>query len=158
MARGRKPKSEATKKRTGNAGRREAQPEGSWGSIKATPEQPAHLDSYALAKWKQLVPELGKVPGLLATIDQDMLWIYCQAYAKYLDAQAHINASGTICVSEKGNYYMHPALAVQGQAVSQMTKIAQKFGLSPKDRLDIKLDAVEESNDPISAFLKLRAG
>lgn len=88
----------------------------------------------ASAKWDEVIAELQEIPGLLSTLDGDVLSLYADAWQQFHDAQALIAEHGMIAHSEKGGAYQHPAVGIANKAREQITKLGSFFGLNPPAR------------------------
>ena len=93
---GRKPKPTAIKELEGNPGKRklnkkEPKPE------KGMPVCPEWLLPEAKAEWKRLCEKLNQM-GVLTEVDMAAFAVYCQSYARWKEAQEHIDSGGsTLC-------------------------------------------------------------
>ena len=155
--RGPAPEPTALKKLKGNPGRRpinESEPQFSTDM----PQCPEWLGDTGRAVWAQYVEVLSSVKGLLTAADGGMLSLLCEAWEDLHDARAEIAREGATCVSEKGGCYPHPAVGRKNSAAARIKAISAKFGLSPSDRVGLKLSPAEPQDDPLVAMLKARAG
>ena len=94
MQSGRKPKPTAVKALEGNPGKRslntgEPKPE------KKAPRCPAWLEGEAKKEWKRMAGQMEKL-GILTEIDMAAFAGYCQAYARWKEAEEFITQHGTI--------------------------------------------------------------
>lgn len=137
--RGPAPKSAAIKRLRGNPGGRklvddQPKPDGT------IPTCPDWLRGEAVTKWEQLAPQLHAC-GILANIDGDVLATYCQAWARWKEAEEMVGKSSQILKSAEGSIYINPALGASSMAIKQMLACMTKLGLSPTDRARLKVDA-----------------
>lgn len=103
------------------------------------PAKPDWLSEAASAVWDERIAELRDVPGLLSSVDGPALAAYCFAWARLHEAQALLDANGSlVCVGEKGGEYQHPAIGIQSKALEMIAKIGAKFGMTPSDRANLK--------------------
>lgn len=136
MARGRRAKPTAEKKRDGNPGKRplnKKEPEYALG----VPDPPAAVadDEVALAEWMRIVPILlnSKVltQGDLATVVG-----YCTQYSLYNKAKAEVDEHGITILGPMGKK-KNPAVTVLQDAGKQMRAFATELGLTPAARTKV---------------------
>lgn len=153
--RGRKPKPTHLKVLQGNPGKRplnknEPKPE------PRAPYCPRWLSKRAKEEWKRIVPELEKL-GLLTKIDMAALAGYCQAYARWREAEEILEREGlTMEHTNKAgatNVSLHPAFFAAQKYLAQMKAFATEFGLTPSSRSRINLPEQKEE-DEFEAFLR----
>ena len=92
--RGRRPLPTAIKELTGNPGKRplnldEPQPP------KVIPKCPKHLDENARKEWRRISLELHRL-NLLTIVDRAALAAYCQAWGRWVEAEANIQRFGGV--------------------------------------------------------------
>src|SRR3990172_1616378 len=105
---GRKPKPSALKRLQGNPGHRklnraEHMPDAT------VPDCPDWLRDEAKAEWERVVFALHEC-GILTNIDRAALAAYCQAYARWREAEEIVAMSSQIMTTVKGGDYINPAL------------------------------------------------
>lgn len=98
--RGRKPKPTALKVLEGNPGKRplnknEPQPE------KKAPRCPSWLEPEAKKEWKRMAKTLETI-GVLTQVDKAAFAGYCQAYARWKEAEEFLSKHGTIFKTPSG--------------------------------------------------------
>ena len=154
--RGRKPKPPVLRLLEGNPGKRPipdvVQPE----TGAHPPKCPAWLEPDAKKEWKRIAQELCDL-GLLSNLDVVALAAYCQAYARYKEAEqlisehgatyTHINKFGAENEMLRAHVYMSK---IQLQFIRQF---CAEFGLTPSARARMVLPKDEEE-DPFDAFVK----
>ena len=144
--RGRKPKPTALKVLEGNPGKRplnDREPV----PPKATLKCPAWLLPEAKKEWKRLAPAL-EAMGVLTMADLTAFEGYCQAYARWKEAEAFITQHGSISQTPSGS--------VQ-QNLKIMQSFCSEFGLTPATRARIIAGGGSEdgaSEDPMERLLK----
>ena len=97
---GRKPKPTAVKVLEGNPGKRslnrqEPKPE------KKAPRCPAWLEDEAKKEWKRMAKQMEQL-GILTEIDMAAFAGYCQAYARWKEAEEYISEHGTVMKAPSG--------------------------------------------------------
>ena len=129
--RGRKPKPTALKLIEGNRGKRrlnESEPKPPPGA----PDCPEWLHPEAAMEWSRVVPALDLL-GLLTKVDQVALAVYCQAWARYVEAEQAITSGGSVI---EGRYGIRPSpyVSISNRAVATMRAYCTEFGLTPSSR------------------------
>lgn len=130
--RGRKPTPTAIKELEGNPGKRplnakEPKP------VKKAPSCPKWLEPEAKKEWRRLSKLLEQL-GVLTELDMASFAAYCQAYARYKEAEEFITQHGSIVKTPSGYWQQVPQVA-QAQTYSKiMLRLAEQFGLTPSAR------------------------
>ena len=150
---GRKPKPTAIKKLEGNPGKRplnEHEPVPPKGEIKC----PSWLEPEAKKEWKRLAPSL-EAMGVLTTADITAFAGYCQAYARWKEAEEFISQHGSIFQTPSGYVQQVPQVSIAQQNLKIMQSFCAEFGLTPATRSRI-VAAGEGGNeeDPMAKLLK----
>jgi P27 family predicted phage terminase small subunit len=135
---GRKPKPNIIKIRQGNPGGRplnddEPEPE----MPDECPEPPDHLNDIAKKEWKRIAPQLYNA-GLLTYLDVPALSIYCNAYARWIEAEENIENDEKIKSTPKGYLMQNPHISIANKAIEQMKAFLIEFGMTPASRTRVK--------------------
>lgn len=130
--RGRKPKPTALKVLEGNPGKRplnlfEPTPEGKM------PDCPEWLEEEAKAEWGRLAEPMFKL-GLLTELDMAAFAVYCQAYARWKEAEEFISQHGSIVKTKNGFWQQVPQVTISHANQKVMLQAASEFGLTPSAR------------------------
>jgi len=149
--RGRKPKPTAIKLLEGNPGKRELnlsepKPE------KKTPKCPSWLEPEAKKEWRRTAKQLEQL-GVLTEIDMAAFAGYCQAYARWKEAEEFISRHGTIVKTPSGYWQQVPQVSIAQTYLKIMNKCCEQFGLTPSARSRIVTDKPNESEDPMELLL-----
>lgn len=126
---GRRPTPQALKDLAGNPGHRKR---------RETPRPqglascPRWLAPVAKTEWRRLASQL-ELLGLLGSSDQAALAGYCTAYANLVKAQNIINRKGFTYV-HNGLEKKRPEVGIAQDAMREMRKYAQEFGMTPSSR------------------------
>ena len=153
--RGRKTKPTALKVLEGNPGKRplnDREPV----PPKATLKCPAWLLPEAKKEWKRLAPALESM-GVLTMADLTAFEGYCQAYARWKEAEAFITQHGSIFQTPSGYVQQVPQVSIAQQNLKIMQSFCSEFGLTPATRARIIAGAGSEdgaSEDPMERLLK----
>lgn len=158
--RGRKPKSLSQKVLEGNPGKRalKNEPRPTLGD----PPMPEGLTADARAEWFRVLPELRKM-GILAVCDGADIAGYCQARARWLQAEAIVEKEGPVVdepvlINGVATKFVrkkkHPAVTVSNQAAVLMKSFAAELGLSPTSRARLDVQApVDNPGSRLANFL-----
>ena len=153
--RGRKPKPTALKVLEGNPGKRplnDREPV----PPRATLKCPAWLLPEAKKEWKRLAPAL-EAMGVLTMADLTAFEGYCQAYARWKEAEAFITQHGSLFQTPSGSVQQVPQVSIAQQNLQIMQSFCSEFGLTPATRARIIAGAGSEdgaSEDPMERMLK----
>lgn len=136
--RGRKPTPTAIKELEGNPGKRtlntrEPKP------VKKAPACPKWLEPEAKKEWRRLAHQMEQL-GILTEIDRDSFAEYCQAYARWKEAEEFITQHGTIVRTPSGYWQQVPQVSISQTYMKIMNRIAEQFGLTPASRSRIVAD------------------
>ncbi len=149
--RGRKPKPTAIKVLEGNPGKRalsqyEPKPE------KKAPRCPTWLEAEAKKEWKRTAKQLEQL-GILTEVDMAAFAGYCQAYARWKEAEEFITKHGTIVKTPSGYWQQVPQVSIAQTYLKIMSRFCEQFGLTPSARSRIVTDNANESDDPMELVL-----
>lgn len=97
------------------------------------PPCPAELSPDAKREWRRVSKSLHSL-GLLTAIDRAALAAYCQAWARWLDAERQLTKFGAIIKSPNGYPLQSPYLGIARDAVQQMRAFLTEFGMTPASR------------------------
>lgn len=131
-ARGRKPKPTAMKQLEGNPGKRplntgEPQP------VKKAPRCPSWLEEEAKKEWKRMAKVLEQM-GLLTEMDMAAFAGYCQAYARWKEAEEFLTQHGSMVRTPNGYLQQVPQVSIAQTNMKIMLKFCEQFGLTPSAR------------------------
>ena len=152
--RGRKPKPTAIKQLEGNPGKRPLnmhEPTPPKANIKC----PAWLLPEAKKEWKRLAPSL-EAMGVLTMADITAFEGYCQAYARWKEAEEFITQHGSIFQTPSGYVQQVPQVSIAQTNLKIMLKFCEQFGLTPSARS--RIAAGEGSVDPTDEMEQLLGG
>ena len=142
---GRKPKPTALKKLEGNPGKRKLNmKEPDPGN--RIPDCPLWLLPDAKEEWKRLSEKLNQM-GVLTDVDRSAFAAYCQSYARWKEAQDHINSDGATYETENGMQRPNPWVAICNTEQRLMMQAASEFGLTPSARSRIMATTVNRKDD-----------
>ena len=116
------------------------------------PPCPRWLNEEAKKEWRRIVPELARI-GVLTIVDRLALAGYCQAYARWRQAEEAIEKYGMIGKTESGYVQQLPYVSIAQKSLALMRNLAAEFGMTPSSRSRIKADTSEKDKDPFEEFL-----
>lgn len=122
------------------------------------PSCPKTLTGEARKEWRRVTRELAAL-GLVTTIDRAVLALYCQAWGRWVDAEAQLAKLGPerwTFTTENGFEGQTPWLGIANKAASEVRKLAAEFGMTPSSRSRVTVTKAEEV-DPYEAFRSRRA-
>lgn len=141
------------KEMKGNPGKRklndrELKPE------KKTPLCPKWLEPEAKKEWRRLSKQMEWM-GILTEVDMAAFAGYCQAYARWKEAEEFISQHGTIVRTPSGYWQTVPQVSIAQTYLKVMQKFAEQFGLTPSSRSRIVADSTSNPlEDELDEFLK----
>lgn len=150
--RGRKPTPSAIKELEGNPGKRplnenEPKPQ------KKAPSCPKWLEPEAKKEWRRLAKQMEQI-GILTEVDMAAFAGYCQAYARWKEAEEFISQHGTIVKTPSGYYQQVPQVSIAQTYLKIMNWFAEQFGLTPASRSRIvAADVGKDSEDEMEKIL-----
>lgn len=153
--RGRKPKPTALKKLEGNPGKRplnELEPMPRVSMLRC----PNWLEPEAKKEWRRLAPVLIDA-GILTGADAVPFAGYCQAYARWKEAEQEVSKLGMV-YRDGDRIRTNPFIAISRAAFAEVKSLAAEFGLTPANRTAIIANAltVEKTRkelDPLEQIL-----
>lgn len=122
--------------------------------LKGMPTCPAWLIPEAKTEWKRLVKILSEM-GVLTEVDRTAFAAYCQSYARWKEAQEHINSEGATYETENGMQRPNPYVAICNTEQRLMMSAASEFGLTPsaRSRIMAATGGHKDDEDEMEALL-----
>ena len=130
--RGRKPTPTAIKELEGNPGKRELNKNEPKPARKA-PACPKWLEPEAKKEWRRLAKKM-EAMGVLTEVDMAAFAGYCQAYARWKEAEERITDRGLVIRTPSGYPQQVPYISIAQQYLRLMHQFAEQFGLTPAAR------------------------
>lgn len=113
---------------------------------------PDWLDNNGKKEWDRIVEDLVSL-GLLSNIDVSQLAIYCDAYAKYIQATNEINKFGLVIkhTNKSGatNIVTNPYVQIANKYADLVNKYCTEFGMTPSSRAKISISKVEQKKQTL---------
>lgn len=139
MTRGRKPKPTAIRRREGNRGKR------AWNHDEPVPPDlipdcPEHLSDIAAAEWDRVAESLHAM-GVLSAIDRAALAAYCQAWGRWVEAEARMAETPLLIRTPSGYPQQSPWLSIANKQLEVMARFMAELGMTPASRSRVNLGA-----------------
>ena len=116
------------------------------------PSCPQWLLPEAKREWRRVLPELERC-GVLTQVDRAALATYCQAWARYVEAEEKITQYGDVLKSNKSDYtQVSPYITISRQMSQIVKAFATEFGLTPGSRTRISVEPAEGQSDPFEKW------
>ena len=134
-----RPKPTAIRRQEGNRGKRgwnhdEPQPP------EAIPRCPGHLAPVARVEWRRVARTLHAI-GVLTTIDRAALAAYCQAYARWVEAEEKLKETPPLLKTPSGYVQQSPWLGIANKQLELMGRYMVELGLTPAARSRVMADS-----------------
>ncbi len=146
---GRRPQPTTLKLLNGNPGGRPL-PVGEPRPTPKLPPVPSYLSDVAKAEWRRTGKRLLAM-GIMTELDSSALAAYCQAYARWVEAEEMLNKHGVLWkLNDKDGIAMFnqsPYLSIANKALEQMQKLLVEFGMTPSARARVKAVPVPEKDE-----------
>jgi len=145
--RGPAPKPSALKQLEGNPGKRAVNANEPRPKVKIPP-CPKHLSAEAQKEWRRVAKQLYDLK-LLTDVDRAALAAYCQAWARWVQAEKEMATEDfrMITLTEKGYPVLTPWFSVADKAMKQMKVFLAEFGMTPSSRSRVQVTPEEEVDD-----------
>jgi P27 family predicted phage terminase small subunit len=151
MRPGPRPKPTALKLLEGNPGKKRLNAREPRPTVEI-PTCPAGLKPEARKEWRRL-SKLLQAQGLIARLDRAALAVYCQAWARWLEAEQKVQEGGEIVKSPNGYPIQNPWLSIANAAAKEVRAFLQEFGLSPAARTRLHVVPKSSERDAFEEFL-----
>lgn len=118
-------------------------------SMGALPRCPAHLGDTARKEWRRLATPLHEA-GILTLADRAALAAYCQAYARWVEAEEKLAETPTLLKTPNGHVQQSPWLSVANKQLELMGRYMSELGLTPSARTRLGLEGVGPEADQVT--------
>jgi len=88
----------------------------------------------------------------MTNLDNAALGMYCESYAKYVDANKKIHKLGTIIKAPSGYPIPSPYLSIACKAFEEMRKMLVEFGMTPSSRAGIQSSKPKQKRNEFEDF------
>ncbi|WP_232340790.1 phage terminase small subunit P27 family [Burkholderia pseudomallei] len=107
------------------------------------------MSDAAKAQWPTVAKQLSDA-GLLTVIDAPALALYCEAFARWKDANDNIVKFGAVIKAPSGFPIQSPFLAIANKTHAQMVRLLAEFGMTPSSRSRV----TAKKPDPTAQYAK----
>ena len=115
------------------------------------PACPRHIHGEARREWRRISIDLASC-GLLTQVDRAALAGYCQAWARWVEAEDVLRTAGVLIKTPNGMLAQSPILAIANRAMDQMRAFLCEFGMTPAARTRIQVKVQKEDSDPLDTL------
>lgn len=115
------------------------------------------LEGEAKKEWKRMAKQLEQI-GILAEIDMAAFAGYCQAYARWKEAEECITQHGTIVKTPSGYWQQVPQVSIAQTYLKIMNRFCEQFGLTPSARSRITSETGEDKENDVMELLLFKGG
>lgn len=155
---GRKPVPTKLKLLRGNPGKRplndsEPQP----AEVTKPPRAPQYLDDIARREWRRVIRYLVN-SRVLTHVDLAAIEAYCQAYARWRQAEARVGAEGAVTETTNGNLIQSPWVSIANTSQREMRSWMTEMGMTASSRSRVKTVGAAEEDDSLAAQLERAIG
>lgn len=119
---------------------------------RGTPTCPEWLGTAAKAEWRRIIPEL-RAMGILNRADRATIAAYCQAWSRWQECEAVIDAQGMTFMTEKGYVCQRPEVTLAAKFSKLCKEYGAALGLNPQARSTVKVPEQKPADDKTGAFL-----
>ncbi|MCA0944502.1 phage terminase small subunit P27 family [Salipiger pacificus] len=137
-------------KGTGNATRQKERTTGQPEPKADKVAKPKGLSRLASAQWDRVAPDL-LAAGLLTNPDVEALRMYCEAFARWKQANLKIGKEGAVIQNQHGVPTVSPWVKISEAAFREMKSILTEFGMTPSSRNRVKADTGDDDDEGASA-------
>lgn len=117
------------------------------------PDPPEHISGAARQEWDRVIEDMMQL-GIMSNLDRGPLAAYCQAYGRWISAEAALArmaekdavTEGLIIRTKSGNAIQNPLVGAANKAMADMVRYAAEFGFTPSSRSHVTATGPEEEN------------
>jgi len=117
----------------------------------ALPRCPAHLSDTARKEWRRLATPLHEA-GILTLADRAALAAYCQAYARWVEAEEKLAETPTLLKTPNGHVQQSPWLSVANKQLELMGRYMSELGLTPSARTRLGAGDAVSAHYPVTTI------
>jgi P27 family predicted phage terminase small subunit len=109
-------------------------------------EMPKDLSPAAKTVWGQVADQL-KECGILTNIDTPALSLYCEAFAKWKEANEMLVKNGPLYKTKNGHVQPSPFISIAGRYFDQCKAMMSEFGMTPSSRSKVVASGSKKKKD-----------
>lgn len=122
------------------------------GVEEGTPLCPKWLNEMAKVEWRRIAPILKRL-NLLSVIDRSAMASYCQAYARWRQAEEMIEKHGMYYPGNKGKVEAFPFVRIAQKYLEICKTMCVEFGMTPSSRGRMLLPSQKSEEDEFEKLL-----
>ena len=122
-----------------------------------TPDCPGHLSDEAKAEWHRLVDTLVEM-RVITIVDRAVLAAYCQAYARWVDAEEKLKETPLLIKTPSGYVQQSPWLGIANRQMELMGRYMAEIGLTPAARSRIVVQGLASEPEPVTKIQIVMVG
>lgn len=96
--------------------------------------------------------------GILTEIDMAAFAGYCQAYARWKEAEEYISENGAVIQTPSGYCQQIPQVSIAQTYLKIMNRFCEQFGLTPSSRCRIVTDKEKDEGSDTMEILLYKGG
>jgi P27 family predicted phage terminase small subunit len=112
------------------------------------PAAPPHLTPAAAAEWRRVARALRDM-GVLKTVDRAALAAYCQAWGRWVEAEARLQEASLLYKTPSGYVQQSPWLGIIHKQLELMGRYMVELGLTPASRSRLSADLRPAPPEPL---------
>lgn len=118
-------------------------------TLNALPRCPDHLLPAARKEWRRLATPMFNA-GILTVADRAALAAYCQAWARWVEAEEKLQTTAALIKTPAGHVRQSPLISIANKQLELMGKYMAELGLTPaaRTRLDLPTPAGANAHTP----------
>ena len=121
----------------------------------ALPRCPDHLSPDARKEWRRIATPLHRA-GVLTVFDRAALAAYCQAWARWIEAERKLAETPTLIKAPSGYPIQSPWLSIANKQLELMNRFMGELGLSPSARGRTALgEKLKAEAEPITVLRRI---
>ncbi|WP_323771976.1 phage terminase small subunit P27 family [Antarctobacter sp.] len=118
-------------------------------SLSSLPRCPAHLNEVAHKEWRRLATPLFEA-GILTLADRAALAAYCQAYARWVEAEERLKETPALLKTPSGYVQQSPWLTVANKQMELMARYMSDLGMTPVARTRLGQSPESQKPEPVT--------
>ncbi|MCU4654489.1 phage terminase small subunit P27 family [Roseibacterium sp. SDUM158016] len=120
----------------------------------ALPRCPPHLGDVAKAEWRRLAKPMHDA-GVLTIADRAAFAAYCQAYARWVEAEEKLKETPMLLKTPSGYVQQSPWLSIANKQLELMGRFMAELGLTPSARSRLKESILKDEGPPRITSIEL---
>lgn len=110
----------------------------------ALPRCPSHLSEVARKEWRRLATPLHEA-GILTLADRGALAAYCQAWARWVEAEDKLSNTPMLLKTPSGYAQQSPWLSIANKQLDLMGRYMSELGLTPVARARLPENSIQNT-------------